>query len=107
LALSNQIFKRRSLLRGREREHSLVIGASGKAVELRAVFKTNGNTFAARERDDFLHAFAMTAAGDNDAVERPASRKRFTNSVDAKKSRHSFVSALQRSLFLTLANPLD
>jgi hypothetical protein len=60
-------------------------------VELRAILKSHRNAPAARTPHNFLDAFAMPPAGDDDAVEGAARLESFFHRVNSRKTVHEFL----------------
>jgi hypothetical protein len=77
------ILKLRVLFGGSESDDSLMGAGAGQAVERVAFFETDGCAGLAGEIDDFLDASSAESAGDEDALQRALSAKRFDNGMDS------------------------
>jgi hypothetical protein len=76
----------RILLFGAERNESLVGFRAGETIKGAAVFEADGDMGLAGEVDDLLDAATAEAAGDQDALERPACTESFDNRVKTNEN---------------------
>jgi hypothetical protein len=74
--------------RSRESDDALMILRIGKTIELAAVFESDRDVPRTRELDYFLDACVLTAARNQNAIERAARVQGFANSVDAGELIH-------------------
>jgi hypothetical protein len=58
------------------------------AVELRAFFKTNGNSVAPRQLDDFFRACVLSAFRYKDVLDRARGFKSFAHGMDSSQLVH-------------------
>ena len=68
-------FERSRSTRGGQSYDSLMIFRIGETIELAAVFKAHGNVSRAGKLHNFLDTGVLTAARDQDAIERAARRR--------------------------------
>ena len=73
---------------GGKHDHALMIFRIGKAVELAAVFETQGNALFARELHDFFDARVLPALGNGDAIDGTLRFERLFHRVDAPQLVH-------------------
>ena len=88
ICVIDDVFEGGGCAHGGDRDDALVLAGVGEAIELAAIFKTNGDAARASELHDFFDASVLAALGDDDAVEGAAGFEGFADGVNASEAVH-------------------